>query len=90
MLSITGLPYDTMHEVIGINDNPSSLKSFGINYDQIDLLDNDFDYTSIENYIKNNKVKVIEIQRSKGYSTRDSLTIDKLERVIKLIKSIDE
>ena len=90
LLSITGLPYDTMHEVIGINDNPSSLKSFGINYDQIDLLNNDFDYTSIENYLKNNKVKVIEIQRSKGYSTRDSLTIEKLERVIKLIKSIDE
>ena len=90
LLSITGLPYDTMHEVIGINDNPSSLKSFGINYDQIDLLNNDFDYTSIENYLKNNKVKVIDIQRSKGYSTRDSLTIEKLERVIKLIKSIDE
>ena len=43
LLSISGLPYDTLHEVIGINDNPSSLKSWGIKYDQIDLVDNDFD-----------------------------------------------
>lgn len=90
LLSITGLPYDTLHEVIGINDNASSLKSFGINYDQIDLVDDDFDYNRIAEYLKNNKVKVIEIQRSKGYSTRKSLTIDKLEKVINLIKEIDE
>lgn len=90
LLSISGLPYDTLHEVIGIKDNASSLKSFGVIYDQIDLINNDFDYDNIEKYLKNNKVKVIEIQRSKGYSTRKSLTIDKLEKVIKLIKSIDE
>ena len=85
MLSITGTPYDTLHEVIGIKENKSSLKSFGIKYDEIDLLDNDFDYEKIENYIKNNKVKLIEIQRSKGYSTRKSIVIEKLEKVIKLI-----
>jgi len=90
LLSISGLPYDTLHEVIGIKDNPSSLKSFGIKYDQIDLVDNDFDYKKIEEYIKKNKVKVIEIQRSKGYSTRKSITIDKIEKVSKLIKSIDK
>lgn len=90
LLSISGLPYDTLHEVIGIKDNASSLKSFGVNYDQIDLINDDFDYDNIEKYLKNNKVKVIEIQRSKGYSTRKSLTIDKIEKVIKLIKSIDE
>lgn len=90
LLSISGLPYDTLHEVIGIKDNASSLKSFGINYDQIDLINDDFDYERIEEYLKKNKVKVIEIQRSKGYSTRKSLTIDKLENVIKLIKSIDD
>lgn len=90
MLSITGLPYDTLHEVIGIKKNASSLKSFGINYEQIDLLNDDFDYEKIEQFIKNNKVKLIEIQRSKGYSTRKSLTIEKLEGVIKLIKSIDK
>ena len=79
LLSITGLPYDTLHEVIGIKENNSSLASFGIKYDQIDLINDDFDYEGIEEYLKNNKVKVIEIQRSKGYSTRKSLTIDKVE-----------
>lgn len=90
LLSISGLPYDTLHEVIGIKDNNSSLASFGIKYDQIDLVDDDFDYEAIESYLKNNKVKVIEIQRSKGYSTRKSITIEKIEKVIKLIKSIDK
>lgn len=90
LLSITGLPYDTLHEVIGIKENASSLASFGIKYDQIDLVENDFDYEKIEDYLKNNKVKVIEIQRSKGYSTRKSIDIEKLEKVIKLIKSIDD
>ena len=90
MLSITGLPYDTLHEVIGIKPNNSSLASFGVAYDQIDLVDNDFDYDKIAEYIKNNKVKLIEIQRSKGYSTRKSITIDKVKRVVELIKSIDK
>lgn len=89
LLSISGLPYDTLHEVIGIKDNPSSLKSYGIKYDQIDLVNNDFDYEKITKYLKEHKVKVIEIQRSRGYSTRESLTIDKLSKVIKLIKEID-
>ena len=90
LLSISGLPYDTLHEVIGIKENPSSLKSYGINYDQIDLLNDDFDYEKIEEYIKNNKVKVIEIQRSKGYSTRKSITVDKIDKVTKMIRNIDK
>lgn len=90
MLSITGTPYDTLHEVIGIKENKSSLKSFGVKYDEIDLKDNDFDYDKIEKYLNNNKVKLIEIQRSKGYSTRKSVTIDKLEKVVSLIKKIDK
>jgi len=90
LLSITGKPYDTLDEVIGIVDNPSSLKSFGINYMQVDLKDNDFDYDKIEEVLKNNKIKVIEIQRSKGYSTRKSITIESLEKVIKFIKNIDD
>lgn len=89
LLSITGTPYDTLHEVIGIKENKSSLKAFGVKYDEIDLVDNEFDYGKIENYLKNNKVKVIEIQRSKGYSTRKSITIEKLEKVIDFIRSID-
>ena len=90
LLSISGCPYDTLHEVIGIKENPSSLASFNIKYDEIDLVNDDFDYEAIESYLKKNKVKVIEIQRSKGYSTRKSLSIEKLEKVIKLIKSIDK
>lgn len=90
LLSITGTPYDTLHEVIGIKENKSSLKSFGIKYDEIDLVNNEFDYDKIEEYLKNNKVKVIEIQRSKGYSTRKSITIDKLKKVIDFIKNIDK
>ena len=90
LLSISGKPYDTLDSVIGFNDNPSSLKAYNINYSQIDLVDNDFDYDGIRDYLSNNKVKVIEIQRSKGYSTRESIGIDKIEKVIKLIKSIDK
>ena len=90
MLSISGLPYDTLHEVIGIKENKSSLKSFGINYEQIDLIDNDFDYKKIEETIKNKKIKLIEIQRSKGYSTRKSLTIDKVNKVYDFIKNINK
>lgn len=89
MLSITGKPYDTLDEVIGIEENNSSLKSFNINYEQIDLKDNDFDYEKIKDVITNKKIKLIEIQRSKGYSTRKSITLDKVEKVIKFIKEID-
>ncbi|MBO6145710.1 MAG: methionine gamma-lyase family protein [Bacilli bacterium] len=90
MLSISGLPYDTLHEVIGIVDNDSSLKSFGINYEQIDLIDNDFDYEKIKETLSTRKIKLVEIQRSKGYSTRKSITIDKIEKVIKEIRSVDK
>lgn len=86
LLSISGTPYDTLHEVIGIKGNPSSLASFGVKYDEIDLIDNDFDYEKIDKYLSKNSPKVIEIQRSKGYSTRESLGIDKLKKVIELIK----
>ena len=89
LLSITGKPYDTLEEVIGIKDNPSSLKSFGVKYEQIDLIDNDFDYFKIKDAIASKKIKVIEIQRSKGYSTRKSIDTKKLARVIKFIKQID-
>ncbi len=90
MLSITGLPYDTLHEVIGIKENPSSLKSFGIHYEQIDLIDNTFDIPSIIKKLKEKKIKLIEIQRSRGYSTRKSILIKEIEKVIKEIRKIDE
>ena len=88
LLSITGKPYDTLDEVIGIVPNDSSLQSFGVKYEQIDLINDDFDYERIENRLKESFIKVIEIQRSKGYSTRKSVGIDKVEKVVKLIKKI--
>lgn len=90
LLSITGKPYDTLDSIIGFNDNQSSLKSFGIRYDQIDLKNNCFDYEAISKYLKLNKVKVIEIQRSIGYSTRSSIGIEDIDEVIRLVKGIDK
>ena len=90
LLSITGRPYDTLSSVIGFDNNASSLKSFGINYAEIALVDDDFDVVKIIDYLKNNKIKVIEIQRSRGYSTRKSITINSLENVIKEIRKVDK
>ncbi len=90
LLSISGLPYDTLDEVIGIKDNPSSLKSFGIHFDYIDLVNNDFDYAKIEDYLKRRKVKVIEIQRSRGYSNRLAINLDKIKKVVAFIKNIQK
>lgn len=89
MISISGKPYDTMDEVIGIKENKSSLKSFGINYEQIDLVNDDFDYNAIEKRMSEKNVRLVEIQRSKGYSTRKSITLDKIERVINTIRKVN-
>lgn len=88
LLSITGLPYDTMHEVIGIKENNSSLISYGVKYEQIDLVNNDFDYEKVSKSLEN--VNLVYIQRSRGYSLRDSINIEKIEKVIKLIKDINK
>ena len=90
MLSISGLPYDTLHEVIGIVPNDSSLKSFGVNYEQIDLINDDFDYEKIEERLSKSKIKLIEIQRSKGYSTRKSISNSKIKKVVDLIRKYDK
>ena len=90
ILSISGKPYDTLEEVIGIKDNPSSLKSFGINYKQIDLVDSDFAYDKIEKFLNKHKVKVVYIQRSRGYSLRKSIDIKKIEKVVNLVKRINK
>ena len=90
LLSISGKPYDTLDEVIGIRENKSSLKSFNIAYQQIDLVNNDFDYDKIKEVLTTTKIKVVEIQKSKGYSTRESLSIEKLTKVIKFIKDINK
>ncbi len=90
LLSISGKPYDTLDEVIGIKENKSSLLSYGVKYEQIDLLNNDFDYNAIEKKLKESDVKLIEIQRSRGYSTRKTIDLEKIEKVIKLIRSVSK
>lgn len=90
LISICGKPYDTLDEVIGIVENKSSLISYGIKYEQIDLVNDDFDYEQIEKRLKRGNVKLIEIQRSRGYSTRKTIGLEQLERVTKLIKGINK
>lgn len=89
MISISGKPYDTMDEVIGLKENPSSLKSFGVKYEQIDLIDNDFDYEAIKDRLSRNDVKLVEIQRSRGYSLRETLTLEKIKKAIETIRSVN-
>jgi len=90
MLSITGKPYDTLDKVIGIEDNDSSLISYGIKYEQIDLVDNEFNKEEIYRILLSKRIKMITIQRSKGYSTRESISISKLESIIRDIRKIDK
>lgn len=91
MISITGTPYDSLQEMIGlIGDSTQSLKVFGVKYEQIDLVNNEFDQNAIVERVKENNVKLVEIQRSRGYSSRKSLTIAKLEAIIKAIREVNK
>ena len=89
MLSINGKPYDTLDEVIGIVENKSSLKSFGVNYEQIDLIGDDFDTDKIVNRVKDGGIKLICMQRSRGYSLRKSLSLKSIENIINEIRKVN-
>ena len=90
MISISGEPYDTLQSVIGITGNSeNSLIKHGIKYEQIELVNNDFDYEKIAERVQKGNIKLIEIQRSRGNSQRKSITIDKIEKVIKMIKELN-
>lgn len=91
MISITGAPYDTLQTVIGLGENPSksSLKQYGVKYEQIELVNNEFNEKAIQQRLSNKDVKLIEIQRSRGYSTRKSINIDKIEKIIKKIREVN-
>ena len=89
-ISISGAPYDSLLSIIGIEgDSRNSLAKHGIKYEQIDLIDNDFDINTIKNRLSRRDVKLVEIQRSRGYSQRESLTIEKIERVCKAIREVN-
>ena len=89
LLSISGKPYDTLEEVIGIRPSKGSLAEYGTTYDQVDLLsDGSFDFDGIRNHI-NEKTKLIAIQRSKGYQTRKTLGVEEIGQAIKFVKAIN-
>jgi len=89
ILCPVGKPYDTLEEVIGIRDCPGSLKEYGVTYKQVDLLpDGSFDYDSIKNAI-NEKTKLVEIQRSKGYAMRPTFSVKQIGELISFIKDIN-
>ena len=89
LLAISGKPYDTLEEVIGIRPSPCSLAEYGVSYRQIDLLpDGSFDLSAIRNAISE-RTKLVHIQRSKGYQTRSTLSIAQIKESIDLVKSIN-
>ena len=90
LLAVTGKPYDTLEEVIGIagDDGNGSLKDFGISYKQIDLANGDIDGDAIEKTLKAEKIRAVMIQRSKGYDWRPTYSAEKIGEIIQFVKSI--
>ena len=90
MISLSGKPYDSLQEMVGIiGESTQSLKAHGVKYEQIDLVDNKFDIEKIVERLVKKDVKLVEIQRSRGYSSRKSLTIAQIEEVVKAIRSVN-
>ena len=88
LLSPVGKPYDTLEEVIGIRPSKGSLSEYGVTYSQVDLLpDGEFDFEGIRKAV-NEKTKLVTIQRSKGYATRPTLSVERIGELIKFIKEI--
>ena len=91
MISLTGTPYDSLQEMIGLSGNSSqSLKAHGVKYEQIDLINNEFDENRIIERLKQGNVRLVEIQRSRGYSSRLSLTIEKIGKLIEKIRKVNK
>ena len=91
MISLTGTPYDSLQEMIGLcGDSSQSLKESGVSYEQIDLVNGEFDTDRIIERLRKNDVKLAEIQRSRGYSQRPSLNIEQIEALIRKIREVNE
>lgn len=91
MVCISGAPYDTLHNIIGINgkENIGSLKEYGVKYKQVDLLNGKFDYENIEKVLtEDESIKLVHIQRSTGYGWRNSFLVSELGEVIKFVKEL--
>ena len=90
VLSINGKPYDTLDETLGIRENPSSLAVYGVKYEQIDLLPgNKFDIESIRKRVSEKNIKLVIMQRSRGYEYRNAFLIEQMEEAIKAVKESD-
>ncbi len=90
MLSIAGKPYDTLDTVIGIRENGSSLKSFGIKYEQIELKNSNFDTEKIIERVSKGDINLIHIQRSRGYALRETISIEQLKNIIQEIRKVNK
>lgn len=91
MISLSGKPYDSLLKMVGIvGDSTQSLKANGVSYEQIDLVDNKFDLEKIKERLSKGDVKLVEIQRSRGYSSRKSLNIAQIEECINVIRSVNK
>ena len=88
ILSVNGLPYDTLHETLGLTNSKSSLKNYNVKFDYVDLINNDFNYSVIKKKITTT-TKLVIIQRSRGYSVRYSLNLTQIKKAIDFIKSIN-
>lgn len=91
MISLTGTPYDSLQEMIGLcGESTQSLKTLGVRYEQIDLKDGGFDTAKIIERLKKKDVRLVEIQRSRGYSARPSLTVDQIGQLISEIRKVND
>ena len=92
MLSVTGQPYDTIHPVIGIKgEGMGSLRDFGVKYEQVDLnSDGEPDIPAITEAVKAKQPKIVYIQRSRGYTLRPSLSVEKIAEISKAVKSVSD
>lgn len=91
MISLSGKPYDSLLKMVGIvGDSTQSLKANGVSYEQIDLVDNKFDLEKIKERLAKGDVKLVEIQRSRGYCSRKSLNIAQIEECINVIRSVNK
>lgn len=90
MLCVTGTPYDTIHNVIGIKGSGmGSLKEFGVNYAEVPLKNDHLDFDQIKSAV-NDKTTMVYIQRSRGYELRPSLSVDEIEKICKIVKEINK
>ena len=89
MLSVSGKPYDTLHDVI-FGENIGSLKDFKVSYEDIDLVDNKFDFDAIKEKVIKIKPKMIYIQRSRGYTSRNSISVDEIGELVKFVREFEK